>query len=291
MSNLKFLIIGVGGQLSRAFSEILTGQADFLGQPEMDLARPERILHTLEKLSPKAIINAAAYTAVDKAEEEEKLATTINGESVGIMAEFCARKNIPFMHYSTDYVFSGAGEKLWRETDKTLPLNAYGRSKLEGEELTVETGGKYLIFRTSWVYDDSGKNFLTTMLRLGKSLEKISIVGDQFGAPTYAMHLAKYSLLALEKAAERSEFPSGIYHMANSGVTNWCDFSREIFAQLRQKDIALKVKEVVAIKSSEYKTAAARPHNSRLDMTKLEKNFGIIMPHWKTALTECMKKI
>jgi len=291
MNNPEFLVIGRGGQLSRAFADILGNQAEFLGQPEIDLAQPKKLLPILEAFSPKAVINAAAYTAVDKAEEEGELATIINGESVGIMAKFCAQKNIPFVHYSTDYVFSGVGHKPWRESDTTLPLNAYGRSKLVGEKLIAATGGKWLIFRTSWVYDHSGKNFLTTMLRLGKSLEKISVVGDQFGAPTYATHLAKYSLLALEEALKRAKFPSGIYHMANSGVTNWCDFAREIFAQLKQKNIPLKVKEVVAIKSSEYKTAAPRPHNSRFEMVKLKKDFEIIMPQWEVALAECMEKI
>lgn len=290
MSN-KFLVIGKGGQLAQAFAEILRGQAEFLGQPEIDLTEPEKIIPTLEKFSPNAVINVAAYTAVDKAEEEEKLATIINGESVGIIAGFCARRNIPLVHYSTDYVFSGSGEKPWQETDETSPLNAYGRSKLEGEKRIAAAGGKWLIFRTSWVYDHSGKNFLTTMLRLGKSLERILVVGDQFGAPTYAAHLAKYSLLALEKAIKMPEFPSGIYHMANSGMTNWWEFAREIFARLRQKNIPLRVKEVVAINSSEYKTAATRPHNSRLNMAKLEKDFGIIMPHWQAALAECMEKI
>jgi dTDP-4-dehydrorhamnose reductase len=279
----KILIIGKNGQLSSAFAEILGDKAEFIGLPEIDLAKPHELKNHLEKFSPKILINAAAYTAVDKAEEDYETARLVNSQSPGIMAEFCKARDIPFIHYSTDYVFPGTGEKPWRETDSPAPLNAYGRSKLEGEKNIERVGGKYMIFRTSWVYDDKRKNFLTTMLRLGAEREKISVVADQWGAPTYAPHLAKYSL--------KQNSPSGIYHMANSGVTNWYEFAREIFRLAAKKNIPLKVKEVEPISSSEYKLPANRPHNSRLDMEKIKTELGIVMPDWREALKECIDRI
>jgi len=289
-NNPEFLVIGKGGQLASAFEEILGVRAVYLGLPELDLLRPGKILPYLNKFSPKAIINTAAYTAVDKAEEEENLATVINGDSVGVLAAFCQERNIPLVHYSTDYVFSGKGDKPWKEDDKVEPLNAYGRSKLEGEE-KAEIAKKHLIFRTSWVYDHSGKNFLTAMMRLGKEREEIMIVGDQYGAPTYALHLAKYSLQALETALAMPEFPSGIYHMAGGGITTWYEFALSIFGNLQKKNIPLRVKKIVSITAKEYKTPAKRPYNSRLDMSKLRRVFGIVMPDWVQGLRECVERI
>ncbi len=290
LNSADFLIIGKAGQVGSAFTELLPG-ATFIDYPEIDLTKPKEAESIISKHNPKVIINAAAYTAVDKAEEEKDFAFKINGESPGLIARYCAQKGIIFIHYSTDYVFPGSGEKPWKEDDKTGPLNIYGESKLAGDEAVVKAGGKYLIFRTSWVYDHQGKNFLKTMLRVGKEREQLKIVNDQTGAPTYALHIAKYTLEALNKATSSGKFPNGIYNLCNSQFTTWYGFATKIFELAGKKGMKLKVKEVLPINSSEYPTPAKRPHNSRLDLTKLRNTFGIDMPSWDTALKSCMERI
>ena len=287
-ASAPLLVIGKTGQVARALAAVAPG-AVFLGRDELDLANPTSVSAVLEGYSPSAIINAAAYTQVDKAEAEEALALAVNAGSVSEIARFCAARDIPFVHYSTDYVFNGSGVTPWKETDATGPLGAYGRTKLAGEQAIAEAGGKYLILRTSWVYDAEGKNFFNTMLRLGAERETLSVVADQFGAPSYAPHLAAYSLRLLAAAREKMEFPSGIYHFCNSGVTSWHGFAEAIFAQAKAAGLPLKVREVKPIPAADYPTPAQRPANSRMDMSKLAERFAIALPAWEKGLEECME--
>ena len=281
------LVIGGRGQLARSLYQ-LRPDALFLDRNVMDLAHPEDVAEVLERYDASAVINAAAYTQVDQAEIEEGLATRINAGSPTAMAIYCASRNIPFIHFSTDYVFNGSGETAWKENDIPQPLNAYGRSKLAGEEAITHIGGNYLIFRTSWVYDATGKNFFNTILRLSKEREELSIINDQYGAPTYAPHLGYYALSALEKAGTDAVFPSGIYHLCNAGVTTWYHFACKIVDFARKEGKNLKVNTMKPISSSEYITPAARPRNSRLDCTKLASVFGVQMPDWEQGLKECI---
>jgi len=281
------LIIGKGGQLGNALAELLP-QANAIGRAELDLSLIELIPETISSFKPSIVLNAAAYTAVDKAEEEEPLAHLINAEAPAVMAAFCAVKNIPFIHYSTDYVFDGSGDEPWSEDDATNPLSAYGRSKLEGEKNILATQADAMVFRTSWVYDAHGKNFLNTMLRLAGEREELSVVHDQIGCPTYAPHLAKASLEAIENAAQSARFPSGVYHLGGGGeAASWYDFAEAIFAAYEGE---LKIKQVKRILTRDYPTPATRPLNSRLNCSKAKNILGIEMPDWRDGLTECLKE-
>ncbi len=322
----KLLIFGGNGQVGRALNQLAEGNVVVLGRDEADLSKPESLRKIIADLAPTKIINAAAYTAVDKAEEEEALATIINAEAPGVMAEEAAKRGIPFVHYSTDYVFNGSGERPWKEDDATAPLNAYGRSKLAGEKAVLAAGGQALIFRISWVYDAYGKNFLNTMLRLGKDRETLKVVADQYGAPCYAPHVAQATLAILQfysplegeskpssvsvggvleqerlppTGSLRSPTPpqggskseSGIYHMANSGVTTWHEFATTIFDEAKKRGMKLAVKEVLPIPASEYPTPATRPQNSRLDCSKLQATFGVTLPAWEDGVREALETI
>lgn len=283
------LVIGKTGQVARALKAELGDGAIFLGREELDLAQPEKVAATLAAYSPTAIINAAAYTLVDKAESEEALATAINATSVGEVAAFCAARGIPLVHYSTDYVFAGNGETPWKETDATGPLSAYGRSKLAGEQAIAASGCKHLILRTSWVYDADGKNFVNTMLRFGAEREEMKVVADQFGAPSYAPHLAQATLAALANAQALHAFPSGIYHFCNAGVTSWHGFAQAIFNAARALGLPVAVKNLLAITTAEYPTPAARPANSRMDCSKLKQVVSVTLPDWQDGLNACME--
>lgn len=285
------LIIGKSGQVGSALAGLLP-HAPVWGREQVDLQNPLALRSALEALPqpPSFIINAAAYTAVDKAESEPELAQAINAHSPGVMAEYAAKHGIGFVHYSTDYVFDGSGDMARREDAPPAPLNVYGRTKLEGEQLIAQVGGKALILRTSWVYDATGKNFLNTMLRLGSEREELKVVADQIGAPSYAPHLAEYTLRVLESAQAKENFPSGIYHFCHGGHTSWHGFAEAIFAQARTLGMPLKVKTVLPIGTADYPTPAARPHNSRLDCTKLKEVLGIVLPTWQQGLSTCMEE-
>lgn len=285
------LITGSTGQVGRALVELAGERCIGLDRSQLDLSQPERLASCLEQWNPAAVINAAAYTQVDQAEKEEELARTINGEAPGVIARWCAARGIPFVHFSTDYVFAGNGERPWTEEDAVAPLNAYGRSKLEGEQQVAAAGGRYLIFRTSWVYDATGKNFVTTMLRLARERETLNVVADQHGAPTYAPQLAAATLTALEQAQSLAQFPSGIYHLCHSGETTWHGFAEAIFAAARGRGLDLKVQTVGAIPSSAYPVPAKRPENSRLNTAKAQQVLGVRLPDWHVGLSECMKHL
>ncbi len=283
------LIIGAKGQLGRALMEHCD-HAIGVGREELNLETLSYFPQEVAGIVPAAIINAAAYTAVDKAEEEEIKAHQVNAVAPALLANYCAGQRIPFVHFSTDYVFDGSGAARWHEEDITAPLNAYGRSKLAGEKRVAEAGGKYLIFRTSWVYDETGKNFLNTMLRLGAERESLKVVNDQFGAPTYARHLAIAALEALENASHSPRFPSGIYHLCGGGETHWQHFAEQIFSLARKHHQPLKVHAIEGIPSEAYPTPAARPRNSCLNCDKAYQVLGVKLPHWEEALEECMER-
>lgn len=286
----RIAILGANGQIGSALVSQLGDCAIPLTRAEADLSKPDSLAAVLDRIKPDAVINAAAYTTVDKAEEERDLAFAINAESPARLAEWCAMYNVPFVHYSTDYVFSGEGEAQWKENDEKDPCNTYGASKLAGEQGVEHVGGHYLIFRTSWVYDATGKNFMNTMLRLGSEREVLKVVADQVGAPSYAPDLARYTLEALEKTAEMPSFPSGIYHMVHSGETSWHGFAEAIFTKARKHNMPLAIKTVEPIPGSAYPTPAKRPLNSRLNCAKLHAVFDIVLPTWEQGLNTAMEQ-
>ncbi|MCI5050542.1 MAG: dTDP-4-dehydrorhamnose reductase [Rickettsiales bacterium] len=285
------IVTGSQGQVGRALMGALADEeATFLTREELDLSDHRTIKPTLNQFAtPSLIINAAAYTAVDKAESEPEIAREVNATSVKELAEYCASHDIPLIHYSTDYVFNGAGDIPFSETVGTDPLSVYGRTKQDGETLIQQSGAKHLIFRTSWVYDADGQNFFNTMLKLAQSRSVLRIVNDQHGAPSYAPHLAAATMEAYAQAKVAAEFPSGTYHMCNAGETNWHAFALAIFELAKERGIELSIEEAIGIPTSEYPTPATRPHNSRLDCSHLERVFGIVMPDWKDGLKACME--
>lgn len=291
------VIYGKNGQVASALAAELKENAAIFASTEFDFSEIKNIHSALKEINAKAIINATAYTDVNKAEVEEDLAYKANALIPRALAQYALEKDIPLVHYSTDYVFDGKGEEAQPEETKTAPLNAYGRTKLAGEKEIKKIGGKYLIFRTSWVYDHKGKNFLNTMLKLGTEREQLSVVADQFGAPTYAPHLANATLEILDSSLSHWEragvrvtnetFPRGIYHLCNSGFTSWHGFAEEIFRQARKRGIELKVIDVKPISSNDFPTPAKRPQNSRLDCSLASEKFGVTMPNWKEGVEEC----
>lgn len=279
---MTILTFGKTGQLARELAD--HEDVVCLGRDAADLTEPEACAGAIHAHAPKAVINAAAYTAVDRAEDEEELATVINAVAPAAMARACADLGIPFVTVSTDYVFDGSGDAPWQVKDSTGPLGAYGRSKLVGEEAVRAAGGVHAILRTSWVVSAHGNNFVKTMLRLGADRDRLTIVADQIGAPTPARDIAA---ACLSMAEQMSQDPgkSGTYHFAGQPDTSWAGFAREIFAR------AGLPCEVVDIPSSDYPTPAQRPLNSRLDCTTLETVFGISRPDWRAGLDEILKDL
>jgi len=281
----KVLIIGSKGQLGQALSGLLPNSIG-LWREHIDLSHPNIAGILAKQLKDKGpirgIINAAAYTAVDKAESEEKLANQINGSAPGQIATFCADKKIPFVHISTDYVFSGLSETPYKPNQKTAPINAYGRSKLLGEIAVKNSGATAAILRTSWVYDGKNSNFLTTMLRLAETRSALNVVGDQIGRPTYTVDLAKASISALDALIEAPR-KKGIYHVSNTGEpVSWAQFASAIFKT------AKKSMSVNAIPTSEYPTPAVRPAYSVMDTSKYENTIGYTIPKWRNGLARAI---
>ncbi|WP_158751022.1 dTDP-4-dehydrorhamnose reductase [Acidobacterium sp. S8] len=291
MSQPIILILGANGQvgteLQRSFGNV--GKVTACDRQRADLSKPEELRALIRQLRPNVILNAAAYTAVDRAESEPELAMTINGDAPRVLAEEAAELDAVLMHYSTDYVFDGSKASPWVETDATNPLNIYGKTKLAGEKFIEAVGGKYFIFRTSWVYGPHGHNFLRTMLRLGRERDQLKIVDDQFGAPTSSIAIADATRAAVTAAMDgQPEY--GIYHLTCGGETTWCRFAREIFAQ-HQKRSGAKAPEVSGIPSSDYPTPATRPANSVLSNKKLQSELKITLPEWQGALVETLEKL
>jgi dTDP-4-dehydrorhamnose reductase len=289
----RLWIIGKTGQIGRALGAQLGDRAVCLGSDDLDLSKPDRLPPALDALAadlavPEAIINAAAYTRVDQAETDHAIAFAVNGAAPGALARWCAGRDVPFVHYSTDYVYPGHGETAWREDDDTQPLNEYGRSKLQGDRLVEESGARYLILRTSWVYDGVGKNFFNTMMRLCRERDTLRVVADQIGAPTYAPHAAAATLSVLARARQVFTFPSGVYHLVNGGEVSWHGFAQAIVDEATRAGVAVRARQVEAISTADFPTPAARPLNSRLDSTRLERVFGERLPDWRAGLANCM---
>jgi dTDP-4-dehydrorhamnose reductase len=304
----KMLLLGAGGQLGRELLQTLAPHGQVIGtirrptnDPALadcrcvDLQDSDAISHLIDEARPTVVINAAAYTAVDQAEKEEVLALEINGHAVGRLAEMCAARNIPLVHYSTDYVFDGAGIATWQEESPTYPLNAYGRSKLLGEELIRRANPPHLIARTSWVYGAHGHNFVKTMLRLGRDRPELRVISDQVGAPTSARALADATGQLIAQTgpdlADALRQRGGLVHMVCGGDTSWHGFAEEIFRLARAEGFPLKIERVIPIASSEYPTPAQRPLNSRLDCSKLARSFGLTLPSWQEALAASFPEI
>jgi len=282
------LILGASGQVGTELQRAFTGAGAVTAwnRDVADLSRPEDLRPLIRGLRPNVILNAAAYTAVDRAESEEDLALTINGAAPRVLAEEAAKLDAMLVHYSTDYVFDGSKESPWVESDPTNPLNAYGRTKLAGEQAIEEVGGKFFILRTSWVYGPHGHNFLRTMLRLGRERDQLKIVDDQFGAPTSSVAIADATRTICDKAMEEAIY--GIYHLTCGGRTSWCEFAQEIFAQHHRRT-GENVPEIIPIPSSEYPTPAKRPVNSVLSNEKLQSTYGVTLADWRSALSKVMQ--
>ena len=276
------LVFGKTGQVAQelaAFDDVTC-----LDRVAADLSDPAACAVVIRRVQPQAVINAAAYTAVDKAEQDEALATVVNGDAPGAMAQACVDLGVPFVSISTDYVFDGSGTQPWQPDDATGPLGAYGRSKLVGEQQITKAGGACAILRTSWVVSSHGNNFVKTMLRLGAERDALSIVSDQIGAPTMARDIAA-ACVQMAQQLIRDPSKAGIYHFSCAPQTSWADFAREIFAR---SDVAC---EVTDIPSSGYHTPALRPLNSRMDCILLETIFGIPQPDWRQGLNDILKDL
>ena len=287
----KFVLLAPTGQVGFELSRALATMGDVvaIGRQNIDFSNLETLSAMIKTISPDVIVNAAAYTMVDKAETDQEQAFLINEQLPLVLAKIANEKNALLVHYSTDYVYPGDGDSPWVESDKTAPLSVYGQSKLAGDCAIIEHCKKYLIFRTSWVYASRGNNFMKTMMKLAQSRDMLNVVNDQFGAPTPARLIAQVSALAIQKMLQKSDDMdklSGVYHLAPAGFTNWYGFADEIFALVRKANIELmlKAENFKGISTEEYPTPAKRPKNSRLDVTKLETTFGLMMPSWQSQL-------
>lgn len=281
----KILIFGKNGQVGWELQKscIDLGDVRVCGSHEIDFMAPEKIRQVIREYQPSHIINASAYTAVDKAESDIVSANQINGYSVGVIAEEARAIGAHFTHYSTDYVFNGTKVEPYLERDIPDPVNVYGRSKLLGEKLIQEVSDNYLILRVSWVYGSRGHNFLKTMLRLGMEREELKIVGDQHGSPTWCRDIAEVTAKMITTSGLKDK--SGIYHVSPLGCVSWCEFASQIFLYASEfKPNCLKVKSVVPISTSEYPTPARRPMNSLMSSGKLLSEFGISLPEWSYSL-------
>ncbi len=286
---LRILILGADGQLGRELQRSFADCDEVLacGRKVLDLVVPKQIRSFIRDAKPDIILNAAAYTAVDRAESEPELAMAVNGLAPGILTEEAQRIDSILVHFSTDYVFDGTKAGPWTEEDAPNPLNVYGASKLAGENAIRQVGGRYLIFRTSWVYSARGHNFLLTMIKLGSTHERIEIVNDQLGAPTSCIELSDATRTVV-RGVQQGQFgpPSnwaGLYHMTCAGATSWYGFAQTIFAQVRTRRDA-ELPSVIPIPTSQYPTPAKRPLNSVLANDKLKRCFGIRLAHWESAL-------
>jgi dTDP-4-dehydrorhamnose reductase len=292
---MRLLVTGADGQIGWELRRSLLplGEVIAMDRTRCDLSQPERLAEIIRSARPDVLVNAAAYTAVDKAEKEEELATLVNATSVGVMAQAARIAGALFVHYSTDYVFDGRKVQSYVEDDPTHPLNAYGRSKLAGEVAVREAGGDYLILRTSWVYAERGKNFLQTILRLARERDELKVVADQIGAPSWARNIADATALVIQSASlERSagQFPSGILHLTAAGATSWHGFAQAIVEQAFDLVHMLqRMPTIRAIATEEFALPAVRPKNSLLCGHRLAERYGIVLPDWKLALALCME--
>jgi dTDP-4-dehydrorhamnose reductase len=306
---VKILLLGANGQLGRSFldqgglasrGELVAASRDGVltqggGGEIADLSVPESLSGLLDRLQPDLIVNAAAYTAVDRAEQEEALATRVNGEAVGVLGQWAKKHGALVIHYSTDYVFDGSQQQPYAVDAATGPLGAYGRSKLAGELALRDSGADHLIFRTAWVYAAHGHNFLRTMLRLGAERDELRVVADQHGAPTDTGLIVDGSLAALDlwlraSAAERTAL-HGTHHLVASGATSWHGFASAIFEQVAAQGLLARLPRVMPISSAEFPTPAARPAWSLLDNTNFQRQFGVPLPDWRNGLHRVLAQL
>jgi len=302
MSDVReFLVLGRHGQLAMDLAELLGTRARVAGRAECDLALPltkvsEALQRLVNETAPRVVINAAAYTAVDKAETEREAAFHLNGQVPGVLARICASAGVPLLHYSTDYVFDGEKSEPWTEDDPVRPLNAYGESKRAGEEAVLAAGGASYIFRTTWIYGRHGANFLKTMVRLAREREELRVVDDQFGAPTTSLALARASLDVAQQVAGAARLAQptnathatpqpGIYHLAAGGRTTWHGLASRIVASLAAQE-KIPCRTVTAISTADFPTPARRPKNSVLAQSKFARAFGLTMPSWDDQFEE-----
>ena len=292
----RILLLGAGGQLGQILAESFQnlGRLHSYTHATLDLANPDLLRPVVREFQPNVILNAAAYTAVDRAESEPELAYAINAAAPGILAEEAARCNALLVHYSTDYVYDGSKQGPWTEEDPTNPPNVYGTSKLKGEQAIAVAGARHLIFRTSWVFGPGGNNFVRTMFRLGRERSDLNIVDDQIGAPTSTLELASATRAIVDGilAGRFGTAPdySGVYHMTCSGEVSWCGFARVIFERAGAL-LDGKSPAVHPIPTSSYPTPARRPHNSVMSNEKLHARFGVRLASWQSALDRVLERL
>ena len=295
---MNILLFGKGGQVGWELQRSLAvlGHVTALDHDSTDhcgdFANPEGVAATVRALKPDVIVNAAAHTAVDKAESEPELARLLNATTPGVLAREAAALGAWLVHYSTDYVFDGSGTRPWVETDTPAPLSVYGRTKLEGEQLIQQSGAKHLILRTSWVYAARGGNFAKTMLRLAQERERLTVIDDQWGAPTGAELLADVTAHAIRHLQQRPQ-DAGLYHLVAGGEVTWNGYAKFVIEHASKAQSAIKIvaKEVAPVPTSAFPTPAVRPHNSRLNTSKLQTTFGLTLPHWQTGVERMLTEI
>lgn len=295
---MNILLFGKGGQVGWELQRSLSvlGNVTALDHDSTehcgDFANPAGVAETVRALRPDVIVNAAAHTAVDKAESEADFARTLNATTPGAIAQEAAKLGAWLVHYSTDYVFDGSGNRPWVETDTPAPLSVYGRTKLEGEQLIAQSGAKHLILRTSWVYAARGGNFAKTMLRLAQERERLTVIDDQWGAPTGADLLADVTAHVIRHLQQYPEH-AGLYHCVAAGETTWNSYAKYVLSRASIENSAIKIiaNEVAPVPTSAFPTPAARPHNSRLNTAKLQTTFGLQMPHWQAGVARMLAEI
>lgn len=280
---MSLLIFGKQGQVATELTRLVP-DAYFVDRSIADLTDQDAISAVIRDTDCEAIINAAAYTAVDRAESEADIAQKVNAEAPSEMAKLAAEKGVPFLHISTDYVFDGSGDKPWAEDDQTGPLGVYGATKLAGEQGIAQAGGQWAVMRTSWVFSAHGANFVKTMLRLGAEREELKVVADQFGGPTPAAAIAA-ACLKMINAMQDDENKGGMYHFSGNPDTNWSEFAKEIMTQANLPC------QITPITTAEYPTPAKRPENSRLNCSKIAADFDISQPDWRSGLTDVLKEL
>lgn len=298
---IRLLVTGANGQVGWHLQRTLAPMGELLAidVEQVDLTDLDAVARTVREFSPDVVVNAAAYTAVDKAESEPELVRALNVAAPATIAAECARRRALLVHYSTDYVYDGSKRDAYEESDATGPLSVYGKTKLDGDQAIIASGCPYIILRTTWVYDVRGKNFLRTVLRLARENEELRIVGDQFGAPTWARMLAQATAVIVARGFEhvnlRGNWPeSRLFHLTAAGSTSWAGFAQAIIedyedyidwpAETGEFGTPLKAKRVVAITTEQYPTPARRPQNSVLSNAQIQHRFGIFMPEWRTQL-------
>jgi dTDP-4-dehydrorhamnose reductase len=295
---MKVLLFGKGGQVGWELQRSLAPLGELVAldfdstELHADFSRPEQLADTIRTVRPDVIVNAAAHTAVDKAESEPEFARTLNATAPGVVAQAAHEVGALMVHYSTDYVFDGSGRQPWREGDVTGPLSVYGRTKLEGEKLVAAHCPRHLIFRTSWVYAARGGNFAKTMLRLAKERDRLTVIDDQYGAPTGAELLADVTAHAIRETL-REPPKAGLYHLVAGGETTWHGYARFVVEQARLAGVELRVSPdaVDAVPTSAFPTPATRPQNSRLNTAKLQATFDVVLPHWQAGVGRMLREI